>query len=495
MSQSQDRRIIEAQATLRKALERQWRAWSALIIEMEGEQAAAAQARTPDTALFDAPAPIKANIPLATRKQLLAVFDARLHTSQAEAEAAARQQGQPPPDAEVVRHDLITHIARELRGEMHPKGLALIYWSGKLVPFDHRSLQRATSAIDYLAAGFGTRTVSPMQTGLMVGGGVIVLLVVLFGVVTLLFGSSGTAPTLSVAQAQVGDQPIMRWDGRAAAGIPGRTLRIDSARVSYPLVICAPEQAAAALAGQTVSITGTASVRRYTLDTSGADLRVLSCENPQRELARGTLAGAFIAFPAPEGRIRDVWVRGPADDPQTIPADRMEVTLRADPALGEASLVLADGTELAPSERTAGEGGLTLRFLAPLAAEPQEAGLHEQVATSLPQISPVLIPAPEDRLRVLARVLALADPRVVRQGNTIQLTLTVRATTDRGVALGFSPDDIQVRSRSGTPPMTATWTPPTLVGDGSPQSLVITLPATGESLTVSVGTWQATIAP
>lgn len=494
MSQSQDRRIIEAQATLRKALERQWRAWSALILELEGEQAAAAQAHTPDTALFDAPAPIKANIPLATRKQLLAVFDARLHTAQAEAEAEARQQGQPPPDAEVVRRDLITHIARELRGEMHPKGLALIYWSGKLVPFDHRSVQRATSAIDYLAAGFGTRTARPMQTGLMVGGGVIGILVLLFGVMTF-FGASRPAPAIRVAEAQVGDQPITRWDVRAAAGIPGRTLRIDPARVSYPLVICSPEQAAAALVGQTVSITGTANVRRYTLDTSGGDLRVTSCENPQRELARGTLAEAVTAFTAPEGRIRNVWVRGPADDPQTIPADRMEVTLRADPALGEASLVLADGTELAPSERTAGEGGLTLRFLAPLAAESQTAGLHEQVASSLPQISPVLIPAPEDRLHELARVLALTDPRVVRQGTTLQLTLTVRATPDRGVALGLYPGDIQVRSRSGTPPMTATWTPPTLVGDGSPQSLVITLPATGESLTVSVGTWQATIAP
>jgi hypothetical protein len=491
--QQQDRSVIEAQATLRKALERQWRAWSALMNELEGEVQTADRASDPEAVLFDAPAPIKANLPLATRKQLLAVFDARLQTAQAEAEAAARQQSQPPPDAEVVRHQLIAHIAKELRGEVHEKGLALIYWSGKLVPFDHRSLLRATSATDYMAAGLGKRTVSPMQTALMVGGGILAILALLFFFVTMLFGSSAPAQTATVAEARVGDQSVTRWDVLAAGGVPGITLRVDPTRVSYPLVICAPEKQAGSLVGQTVSITGTANIRHYALASGGADLRVVSCENTQRELARGTLADAFTSLPAPVDRIRDVWVRGPADDPQHIPADRMEVTLLVDPAIGEASLVLADGTALSPSERKSSNVGLELVFLAPLSQVTQSAGLHEQVVDNLPQISAVQVPAPEERLSYLARVLSVADPRLVRQGTNLQLTLTVRATADRGAMLGLFPGDI--RASAGTTEITATWAPQSIPGDGSPQQLVVTLPASGDTITVSVGTWQATITP
>ena len=491
-SQTQDRTVLAAQATLRKALEHQWRVWSALITEFEGERQAAAQATDPEATLFAAPAPVKANLPLAARKQLLAVFDARLQTAQAEAEVTARQQRQPPPDAEVVRHALIAHIARELRGELHPKGLALIYWSGKLVPFDHRSLQRATAATDYLAAGLGTRTTSPMQTALIIGGGVVALIIVLSVAVTVLFGSSGPAPTASVAEAQVGNALVTRWDVQGAGGVPG--LRVDPSRVSYPLVICAPEAQATALTGATVTLTGTASLRQYTLGASGTDLRVVACEQPTHELARGTLAEAVTALPAPEGRVRDVWVRDPAADPQHIPADRMEVTLLADPAIGEASLVLADGTTLSPSARTPSPAGLALVYLAPLVAWPQAAGLHAQVPDGgLPQISPVLLPAPEDRLRELARVLTISDPRVVRQGATVQLTLTVRVRGDRGAALGLFPGDIH--ARTGTTVVVATWAPQTLPGDGTPQQLVLTLPASDAPLTVAVGTWQATIAP
>jgi hypothetical protein len=493
VSQQQDRTVVEAQATLRKALERQWRAWSALTAEMEADRQAAERAKDHEAALFEAPPTVKANLPLATRKQLLAVFDARLQTAQAEAEAEARQQSAPPPDAEEVRHRLIAHIGRELRGEINEKGLALIYWSGKLVPFDHRALQRATSATDYLAAGFGRRGGSPMQTALIIGGGVTAILVLLFFVITVVLAPSGPRRAESVTEARVGDQTVTRWDVQAAGGIEGVSLRVDSKLVSYPLVICAPERQAEALTGATITISGTNNLRRYTLAAGGMDLRVVSCENPQRELARGNITEAFTALPAAESRIRDAWVRGPAYDPQRIPADRMEVTLLVDPTIGEASLVLADGTRLSPSERRPVESGLELVYLAPLSQVTQSAGLHEQVPGSLPQISTVMLPAPEDRLSYLARVLTISDARVAREGATIQLSLTVQAKTDRGEALGLQLDDI--RAAAGSKVITPMWAPLTMNGDASPQQLVIRLPATDEAITVSVGTWQASITP
>ena len=486
MTPPRERSVIEAQATLRKALERHWRSWSALITELEAEIQAAERAQDPEGALFEAPPVPRASLPLATRKQLLAAFDARLQTAQAEADAAARQAGLPPPDAEAVRRQLITHIARELRGELHEKGLALLYWQGKLVPFDHRALQRRTTAADYLAAGLGTPGTGRSRSLLIIGGGVSAILVVL-GVLLWV-----VAPAPAGARAgRVGDQVVLRWDVQAAAVGP-LALRIDPSRVSYPLVVCAPARAAGALTG-TVTITGSTSVRHYTLDATGADLRVVACEHPDRTLGRGTLDAAATLLPAPADRVRDVWVRGPDHDPERIPASRMEVTLLADPALGEASLVLADGTALAPSARRPTDTGLEVVYLAPLAVGPQAAGLVEPRAGALPQVTPVLLPAPEARLSYLHRVLAIDAARVAWDGPAVRLTLTLRATTPRGAALGILPGDVRVTAGDQT--LAATWAPQRIPGDGSPQEVVITIPAPPGPLTVAVGTWQASVTP
>jgi hypothetical protein len=488
----QDRSVIEAQATLRKALERQWRAWTALIAEMEAEVQAAARSGDAEEELFEAPPVPKANLPLATRKQLLAAFDARLQTAQAEAEEAARATGQPLSDVEEVRRQLITHIGRELRGEIHEKGLALIYWQGKLVPFDHRALQRSTTASDYLAAGLGKRGGSPLQTALIIGGGVSAILVVMGFLVSMVFAPAAPPPQAGgLREGRVGDQTVTRWDVQAAS-VGALTLQVAADRVSYPLVVCAPERQAAMLDG-TATITGSASLRRYTLGDSGADLRVVACERPSHVLARGTLAESFTVVPAPQGRVRDLWVRGADRDPQRIPADRMEVTLLVDPDIGESSLVLADGTALSPSERRPTDAGLELSYLAPLASAPQAAGLVEQVVGGLPQVTPVMLPAPEARLSYLHRVLAVTDARVERDGTAIRLTLTLRATADRGEPLPILPGDVRVIAGSQT--LAATWEPLMVAGDGTPQRLVITIPAASTPMTIAVGTWQASLTP
>lgn len=491
MKQQQDRTVIEAQATLRKALERQWRAWSALITELEGELQAAERAKDPEAALFEVPPAPKANLPLATRKQLLAVFDARLQTAQAEAEAEARQASLPPPDAEDVRRNLIAHIARELRGDINEKGLALIYWQGKLVPFDHRALQRSTKASDYLAAGLGKKGSSPAQTALIIGGGVAGILGLLAFMIFVVLAPAPIQRSSGQREGRVGDQTVARWDVKAAA-VGDLKLRIDSGRVSYPLVVCAPQNQAALLEG-TATITGTDSLRHYTLAETGADLRVVSCENPSQELARGTLAEAFTVVPAPQGRVRDAWVRGPDSDPQRIPANRMEVTLLVDPAIGESSLVMADGSQLSASERRDTEAGLELIYLAPLSQVTQSAGLVEQVPGSLSHVTPVMLPAPEARLTYLNRVLTVTDAQVQRDGMAVQLTLTVRANADRGEALTLQPGDVRVAA--GSQNLTATWAPLTIDGDGSPQQVVMNIPATNGPVTVAVGTWQASVTP
>ncbi len=491
MKQQQDRSVIEAQATLRKALERQWRAWSALITELEGELQATERAQDPEAALFDAPPAPKASLPLATRKQLLAVFDARLQTAQAEAEVEARQASLPPPDAEDVRRRLITHIARELRGEINEKGLALIYWQGKLVPFDHRALQRNTKAADYLAAGLGKKGGGPLQTALIIGGGVSAILAVLAFLLSVVFAPAPTQQAGGLREGRVGDQTVARWDVKAAA-VGSLELRIDPSRVSYPLVVCAPEKQAAELAG-TATITGSVSVRHYTLTDTGADLRVVSCENPSHELARGTLEDAFTVLPAPAGRVRDVWVRGPDNDPQRIPANRMEVTLLVDPAIGESSLVLADGTALSPSERRPTDAGLELFYLAPLSQVTQSAGFVEQVPGGLSQVTPVMLPAPEARLSYLNRVLAITDASVERDGAAFRLTLTLHANADRGESLTVQPGDVRVTA--GSQNLSATWAPLSFTADGTPQELVMNVPATNGPVTVAIGTWQASLTP
>lgn len=491
MKHQQDRSVIEAQATLRKALERQWRAWSALITELEAEAQAAERAQDPEAALFDAPPAPKANLPLATRKQLLIVFDARLQTAQAEAEAEARLTSQPPPDAEDVRRTLVAHIARELRGEVNEKGLALIYWQGKLVPFDHRAIQRSTKAADYLAAGLGKKGGGLVQTALIIGGGVAAILSLLAFLLFVVLAPAPAQRTGGVREGRVGDQTVTRWDVKNAT-VGSLALRVDPTRVSFPLVVCAPEKQAALLEG-TATITGSTSLRHYTLGATGADLRVVSCENPNQVLARGSLADAFMVLPAPQGRVREMWVRGPDDDPQRIPADRMEVTLLVDPEIGESSLVLADGTALSASERRPTDTGLELRYLAPLSEMTQSAGLVEQVPGGLSHVTPVMVPAPEPRLSYLGRVLTVTDAAVERDGAALRLTLTLRANAHRSEPLTIQPGDVRVAAGAQT--LTATWAPLTIDGDGKPQQIVMNIPATSGPVTVAVGTWQASLTP
>ena len=461
------------------------------MTELEGELQATERARDAEEALFEAPPAPKANLPLATRKHLLSVFDARLQTAQAEAEVEARQAAAPPPDAEDVRRKLITHIARELRGEINEKGLALVYWQGKLVPFDHRALQRVTKASDYMAAGLGKKAASPMQTALIIGGGVAGILAILGFLMFVVLAPAPTQRAGGQREGRVGGQTVTRWDVKAAS-VGALTLRVDADWVSYPLVVCAPEKQAAMLEG-TATITGSASLRRYTLDESGADLRVVSCEHPSHVLARGTLAESFTVVPAPQGRVRDLWVRGPDSDPQRIPADRMEVTLLVDPTMGEASLVLADGTALSSSERRPTDTGLELRYLAPRSPVAQSAGLVEHVPGGLSHVTPVMLPAPEARLSYLGRVLTVTDAEVQPDGMAVRLTLTVRATADRGEPLTILPGDVRVAADSQT--LAAVWAPLTIDGDGSPQQLVISIPAANGPVTVAVGTWQASVTP
>lgn len=488
-----DRTVLAAQATLHKALEQQWRAWSALIAELDDERQAAERASDPDADLFEQPAPIKANIPMATRKQLLTTFDARLQTAQAEAEAEARQQGMPAPDVEAVRARLIIHIGKELRGEVNEKGLALVYWKGKLVPFDHRAIMRGTSKADYLAAGFGGQAGNQRQTLIVVVGAIAAILVALYVLMFVLLAPSKPRQIASVAEARIGDATVTRWDVTAAGSDTGVPITVDKGRVSYPLVVCAPEKQAATLGGATVTITGTESLRTYRLAQTGADLRVVSCENPQRALAQGSLLDATVALAAPDGRVRDVWVRGPSADPQQIPADRMEVTLLVDPEIGEASLVLLDGTRLSPSARTPAPAGLELRFLAPLASVPQQAGLHEQAAGGMPQISAIMLPAPEPRVRYLDHALGVTVDAIARSDAGVQVTLRLTARTGRGEDLPLKASDIQ--AFAGNKALAPSWEPVTLAGDETPQSVLVTLPADAGPITLSLGTWHAAILP
>lgn len=485
--------VDAAKATLRKALEREWRLMSALCAELHGEIATANAATDAEGQLYTVPTPAKANLPLAERKRLMGVIDARLTTAQAEAEAAARKAGEVLPDPETVRRQLIAHIRQELAGTIHPNGLALVYWQGKLVPFDHRRATGKTSESDYLVSGLRAKGPSRTQIALIIGGAVVGLISAVALIWNLLLAPSGGNVAGGPAMARIGDQITTRWDVQAAAA-DGQELRVQAGTVSYPLLACAPAGVTLAPGG-TVVVTGTTSLRRYTLAAvGGTDLTVVACANPAQILATGTLASAQATLPsATDDRVRDVWVRGPGTDPQAIPSDRMEIAVLVADDLPEARLVLADGTTLAPSNRTPTDAGVLLTYLAPLSATSQDAGLHVATTSGMVEVSPLALPAPESRLSYLGQVLTVTDAQVERTGATVQATLRVVVRTDRGEVLALLSDDLRITQSAQA--LTAAWSPPTLPGDGSPQIIVVTWAiASGTSpITLRLGTWQATI--
>ena len=495
--------LRQAQAKLLANLEQTWKQWNALVteleLELELEQAAVASGNPDDDLFLSATRtiePKRANLPPAVRKQMEAIIEARRQEALSRAEQEARQANRPLPSTDQVYIDLLRQIRRELNGEAHPAGLALVFWEGQLMEFDHRRVAAATSVSDYLAVGGGGSRMQKPQA--IVGGvGVVVVgLLLLRFLFHLVFGGGGSGTIDAPVDALVANTPVRVWDVRRVA-MAGAEVDVTTMSAGYPLRLCIAARPEPAMPA-TVVVTGTRTVRIYesVRDPSGdlPDVTIAQCG--KGVFWAGRLVSAATSRVMDAVQLEHVIAEDASVDPNRIPQDRMRVVVEVRGSSESGTLVLADGSRWAATSVTPMENGRSRQvYLVPVSQHVQDAAWEVQEAGSpLPAILSVQIPAPMNRTMVLARRLGISNPVVKPAGShgdpwpTVALTVAVRD----GEPLQLQRGDILLLP-DGTSNAIPAELPLPAIG-GEPTTLVLPLPMRGwTSLEVRVGTWRAVI--
>ncbi|HEX6293021.1 MAG TPA: hypothetical protein VFZ66_27810 [Herpetosiphonaceae bacterium] len=479
---SRQQLIAESEAT--------WRKWRAFLREKQAEhqRRQAERAGLDDLTQTDGAATqvVRARLSAAERQELSAILEYRRRVAQAQAEAQARQLGQPIPESEVVFGQLLDQIQAELEGRVAKSGMALLPESAqhpeRMNEFNHRAVASRTSDDDYLLLGTAAARIERRRLGVI--GGTVLILAILLVLILRPFAADGTAAPAAAAVAQVGQQSTQLWQVRTVT-VGDVERPISGAALGYPLLIClSEEQQAVATAGTEVHVAGPDSRRTYRLhaDLAGTprDLVVADCDvSPPRLLRAAALVATETSQPLDPSLITRVAVWGPDTDPATIPAERMRVDLQVrDAEIGRTTLILTDGTEWSPTATTPISEGVELSYLVPLASGPQDAGWEVALDGGLPGRLALSLPAPVSRAQLLRERLTVrpGGARVVsRDGRQqVEVTLTL-ALADGAPDLTLLPGDLVVSREGGAAIATVEWAPPTVTA-GQPATVTIGIP-------------------
>ena len=173
--------------------------------------------------------------------------------------------------------------------------------------------------------------------------------------------------------AQVGDEMVTMWDGQQIQ-IGEQQMPATVRGRAYPLEVCVRpgRDGLIADANVTVVLTGTTSVRRYTVSGAGAaDLVVVSCDGSQ-PLLKAVLSEAQTNSALPAGIIQSVRVESADIDPLNIPTNRMRVILDVG-TTDTGTLILSDGSRWSPSDQRPIATGVQLVYLVPALESSQDA--------------------------------------------------------------------------------------------------------------------------
>ena len=493
-----------AQAQILRALETTWRNWRAFIAEKKDEltQRQADEAGIDDltTPINATPAIRKAKLNAATRQELAMILEQRRQAAQRDAEAAARTAGATPPDVEQVMERLVGRIDDELNGRVLANGNALVWFEGQLVEFDYRTVSSGTTDDDYLAAS-GVDPAAERKRRMIIVG---IAAVFLLGAALLALNAFGGGETPTASGPTLGSvaaQSAPLWDIQSVA-VGGVSDHVSGAALGYPTLICLTDKQQQALEpGETVVVTGTTSVRSYTLHDSATatprDLIVANCgQKPPKLLVSAALQSADMARPLSEGLISQITTTGSDTDPANIPADRMRVDVTVAQAnASQGTLILPDGTRWSPASSTAGEKSTVLTYLVPAATSSQIAGWELTEGGTLPGRLTLTIPAPEARAALLRQNLTVsasgADVSTRNGSPILTLSLNVKLAPEAAPITLLPTDLVLKRAGNSRAPE---WQPPTLTpGKAVTVRIVIPLQGAGSSMEAALGAWHARV--
>lgn len=494
-----------AKQSLLSATETTWRKWRAFIREKQDE----IQRRQVDAAVLDDLTMIagttsevfRAKLTAAERQEMSAILESRRQNAQRQAEAQARQTGTPVPDVEQVLAEVVQRISDELEGKCTKSGMALMYFEGELMEFNHQAIANSTSDDDYMMVASGASRQKQMRM-LVIGGVALVAVAIIALIVFRPFAAKSSA-SAAAPTALVGQQSTELWNVKAVT-IGDVRSPIAGASVGYPLLICISDaQQKLATAGTEIRIEGTQSVRTYRLnaDTQSMprDLVVANCAvSPPQMLRSAGLIETQTSRLLDASLIQYVTVWAPDTNPAAIPADRMQVDLLVtDPKIGANTLILADGTRWAATKSTPENGAVRLSYLVPLSKTAQEAGWEVRQDDTLPGLLSVELPAPTSRARLLRDRVQVSDgvaKVVTRDGQSfVSLTLTL-ALAQGADDLPLLPGDILVSREDGAAIANVQWTPPTLAPK-TPATVQVEIPLDSRrsSLEVVLANYRARV--
>jgi len=499
-----------AQATLVAAVERAWRDWRAFV----NEKLAILQQKKQDvTVVDDLMTPesgagsevVKADIAQHTRRTMEQVLESRRRAYQRDAEEEARLNGYEPPDSDEVMERLLHHIKDELNGKVHERGFALVWYEGQLVEFNHSAVTHGTSEDDYVVAKGGIA--SPKTKGIIaaVGGGVVFLIIVFFGLNALFSGPAPTAQGTPVASIQGTTHEF--W------GVQRTMLNEIVAdepphRQGYPLYLClSAAQQEAMQPNDTLIVTGTTSVRTYrvnaSLDDRPQDVILADCRaQPASRLTGAQVEETHTSDPLDTTMVRSLITWDAAVAPDRIPQNQMRVVLTIEDPQADGVLVMVDGTRYSPSSQTPTDdgSGTTISYQVPSISAAQPAGWEQRNEGVLPHVLNLTLPPPLSRQTYLAQhtrvVVTEADIVEQDQRPYLQVALTIQNESEEAIDLMRT--DIQIAEWDdglSTRGLDLSWEPPALLpGEETIVNIVTPIDEqTTSPVQVVYGTWQARI--
>ncbi len=485
-----------AKQSLISATETTWRKWRAFIREKQDEL----RRRKADAAGLDdltigvgaTTEVFRAKLTAAERQEMSAILETRRQNAQRQAEAEARQTGQPAPDVEQILAEVVQRISDELDGKTTRSGMALMYFEGELMEFNHQAIANSTSNDDYLLVASDASRRKQMRVA-SITGVVVMALVLMVLLVFRPFASRETAQ-VTAPVAYVGQHTTEFWNVETVT-IGDVRSSIQGASIGYPLLIClSADQQRLATIGTELRVEGKESIRTYRLNADAQstprDLVVANCAvSPPKLLRSAGLIGTETSRALEPTLVQQINVWGADTDPTVIPVDRMQVDLLVtDVQIGTNMLILADGTRWSATTSTPVADGLRLSFLVPVATGSQQAGWEVTQPQGLAAVLPLILPAPSSRAQVVRdRVeVQVGTATVVSRDGQLSVSISLTLTLTNGAEeLTLVPADLVVSRDNGAPLTTAQWTPPTLA-PGVPATVQVDIPVDSRWSTVEV---------
>ncbi len=502
------RATARAEAQLFETYAREWKAWNRIISVM-GARLDEMEDKTSFDDVLDggtarstrrqAEDRLNREVEKKLRTALEGIYTDRRSAWLTKEQSDALAASTVPASREVVERGLIDRFRAELNGSATDAqgrsltdGQSLYYRPtakdlGDFWKFDHRKLT-VVSSQDFLQAG---ESLFRTQRVLIIVSACLFMLAV--GAFFLLGNDDPPAAAASAPIVMVGSNPVALWDS-AAMQVGGERWPVAFSLPGLPTAVCVPpEHVAKLVIGQTLTLSGTTSVRQFRLEaTDTPDLVLKDCTlSPPITVAAGRVEQAvqFVALdPALLVRVES-WAADIA--PDVIPPDQMRVVvLWKDEGYTTGRLILPNGATVAATGAVAAlADGYAVTYLIPSLPYPQTVGFVLNQPGRLAGRMTLDIPAPIQRAAWLRSLLTCTYDNPRWEERHGQIFLVVDATITTGATSASAPQLLEqdVTVRDGSTLLAVAWIPPLLaVGETVETSFAIPINPAATTLTLTL---------